>query len=710
MASAQPASAFPCLSLQLACLLLGAWLAFDAHGGGQAVAPPARDEARVPTTATDDWGAPARQPDERRAAAHAGGERRRPRLGIGEFATVDRRYRLPPARRHRFLHPAHADPHGTDSSRRALVARRSDGDGGADPGRRDIRQRRHPGDPAQPGPRRVPRGRAQPQDEHPQGRPGSAWRVVAQGALAAAADAHRDRAERSAGGDPGAPADLRRRGRGHFVAGGGLDRDVRGAEAEDPAHGAGRQPHPRRPRRFVPAAAPGLPRQSPGPGRRRHATRPRRLPGRPAMAGITGAGQLHVHRGRRYQDGAHRAGQGLRPVHQPQPGAAAAVQSLRLPAATAERCDPPARGRHGADRRVAGEGAGAAGGTAVSRRPWGVLLGWCLLAASAVQAESAIDRQQRELALLREGWYRQVPPAPVPLPMRTAGPADSGQDGVGILLRNVDMYLRGNIGFHVPEVKGWLVPNRAGQPVDFDRPQDMHFQVMEGEVLLSPRQLANLFNEHILAYDGTMLKDFRMSSAAGRLEVEGRVRPLGVGPWLPLRLGGGVEVDAASGALVYRPDQLKVIGLPLYGAMSLVGLPMSALVSLDRPGASLVGSAMRLDYRKVFPLLGIDGHVQEAWLDDQGLHLRFSQAPGQPSPVFSPPAAAGPSFLWLQSGDLKIFEILITYAQVLLKTETPDQVLTFNLQDYRKVLATGTTQVNEDGTFFMQVPPYANPL
>ncbi|MBG7025728.1 hypothetical protein I5J11_18620 [Pseudomonas aeruginosa] len=60
MASPQPASAFPCLSLQLACLLLGAWLAFDAHGGGQAVAPPARGEARVPTAATDDWG---RQPD-----------------------------------------------------------------------------------------------------------------------------------------------------------------------------------------------------------------------------------------------------------------------------------------------------------------------------------------------------------------------------------------------------------------------------------------------------------------------------------------------------------------------------------------------------------------------------------------------------------------------------------------------------------------------
>ncbi|MFP8979717.1 hypothetical protein ACLI36_24550, partial [Pseudomonas aeruginosa] len=60
MASAQPASAFPCLSLQLACLLLGAWLAFDAHGGGQAVAPPARVEARVPPA---DTAAGGRRPD-----------------------------------------------------------------------------------------------------------------------------------------------------------------------------------------------------------------------------------------------------------------------------------------------------------------------------------------------------------------------------------------------------------------------------------------------------------------------------------------------------------------------------------------------------------------------------------------------------------------------------------------------------------------------
>lgn len=52
-----------------------------------------------------------------------------------------------------------------------------------------------------------------------------------------------------------------------------------------------------------------------------------------------------------------------------------------------------------------------------------------------------------------------------------------------------------------------------------------------------------------------------------------------------------------------------MIGLLLYGVMSLVGLLMLVLVSFDWLGVSLVGSVMCLDYCKVFLLLGIDGYV-----------------------------------------------------------------------------------------------------
>ncbi|UVE18035.1 hypothetical protein NVV93_01120 [Pseudomonas sp. LS44] len=333
-----------------------------------------------------------------------------------------------------------------------------------------------------------------------------------------------------------------------------------------------------------------------------------------------------------------------------------------------------------------------------------MLLGIGLLGSSLAQADSAIERQQRELALLRQGWFQQTPPAPGHTAVRAAGVRDSGQDGVGLLLHNVDMYFQGGIGFHAPQLKGWLVPLQAGAPIDFDHPEAMRIEVLEGEVILSPQQLGNLFNQHILAYPESMLRDFVMRSVDGRLQVQGEVRPLGVGPWLPLRLDGAVSLDERAGLIDYQPDQLQVLGVPSYGAMSLVGLQLDSLVELERPGATLDGNRMRLDYHKVFPLLGIDGRVDASWLDEQGLHLRFAPLPGRAPMHFSPPAQAGNSYIWLQSGDVKIFEILITYAQVLLKSQA-DTPLMFSLKDYRKVLATGLTQVNEDGTFFMSVPP-----
>ena len=322
------------------------------------------------------------------------------------------------------------------------------------------------------------------------------------------------------------------------------------------------------------------------------------------------------------------------------------------------------------------------------------------------QAQSAIDRQQQELQLLRQGWFQQTPPDAGHAASRPGSVRDSGQDGVGLLLHNVDMYFEGGIGFHSPQLKGWLVPLKAGAPVDFDRPQDMRIQVTEGEVILDPQQLASLFNERILAYPQSMLRNFSMSIDGERLRVSGEVQPLGIGPWLPLRLAGSVRLEGDE--ILYQPDQVKVLGVPAYGAMSLVGLRLDSLVSLERPGALLRDNAMRLDYHRVFPLVGIDGKVDAAWLDAQGLHLRFARPAGSPPPRFEPPSLAGPSYIWLQSGDLKIFEILITYSQVLLKAERPEQTLSFNLKDYRKVLSTGITQVNEDGTFFMRVPPYAN--
>lgn len=328
-----------------------------------------------------------------------------------------------------------------------------------------------------------------------------------------------------------------------------------------------------------------------------------------------------------------------------------------------------------------------------------------ILSAAPALAENALERQQSQLKLLRSQWQQQTPPSLAHRALRPASERDSGQDGVGLLLNDVDMLFSGQVGFHSPHLKGWLVPLQAGEPVDFDRPEALRIEVSEGEVVLSPKQLASLFNEHILAYPETQLRDFAMHIEQGRLSVTGQVQPLGVGPWLPLKLSGRLTLNRAAGRLEYAPDHLKVLGVPAYGLMSLLGLPLSALVDLQRPGAVLAGNQMQLDYHSVFPLAQISGEVVDSRLDEAGLHLRFAPAKGAAPLRFTPPNGVSGSYIWLQSGDLKIFEVLISYAQVLLKSDSP-KPLQFSLRDYRKVLASGVAQVREDGSLVMQVPRY----
>lgn len=116
-------------------------LAFDAHGGGCAVAPftvSARADGRYDFDAADSF-------DERRAAAHAGGALARPGIESSRLWIADH------LRLHDDIigfHPAH-DPAWSRLNLAPLSPTIRNGDGGVDPGRRDNKM--PPATPAQPG-------------------------------------------------------------------------------------------------------------------------------------------------------------------------------------------------------------------------------------------------------------------------------------------------------------------------------------------------------------------------------------------------------------------------------------------------------------------------------------------------------------------------------------------------------------------------------
>ena len=108
-----------------------------------------------------------------------------------------------------------------------------------------------------------------------------------------------------------------------------------------------------------------------------------------------------------------------------------------------------------------------------------------------------------------------------------------------------------------------------------------------------------------------------------------------------------------------------------------------------------------LDHKKLFPPPELSGAVSAVDMTDEGLQLTFND---NLSARFSPPIDSLPdSFIWLQSGDPKIFDIVINNANVLVRSET-DEGLAFNLYDYRRQVASGHLTMDRSGTIVAYVP------
>ena len=166
------------------------------------------------------------------------------------------------------------------------------------------------------------------------------------------------------------------------------------------------------------------------------------------------------------------------------------------------------------------------------------------------------------------------------------------------------------------------------------------------------------------------------------------------GIWLPAHLDGNITLNE-NGLLVYSPTDVRALGIPLGGLLRLLGIKLTWLLQIDREGAQLVNNDLVLDHTKVFPPPALAGKVREVSLDEAGLRLKFND---NPAAKFTPPAHAPESFLWIQSGDVKLFNLVVTNANILVKDEDASGNLRFDLYGYRQLIAAkNVLTMAEDG-------------
>jgi hypothetical protein len=338
-----------------------------------------------------------------------------------------------------------------------------------------------------------------------------------------------------------------------------------------------------------------------------------------------------------------------------------------------------------------------------------VALGLAALVASALgrAAEAPMASAQRKtLDTVRQQWTQRCDPssgAP-----NASGPAVARNSGTAppvVQMRNVDFRITGDIGFHVHLLTAQLVPRTPGQAVDLDDPGQFDIRILGGDVTVPKASLDALFNTYLLDYSPRSLNALSLTPGDGVLDVSGglKLRNHFPGVWMPFGMRGTLELKE-SRYLVYTPTEARVMGIQTLALLKALGLQLSQLAPLDRGGAKLEGNTMVLDQYTVFPPPRLIGQMKTARVTPDGLVLGFGPAPALCAPA--PTDAA--SRIWIQSGDLKMYNVLVTNSRVLVTDTSTRGPLRFDLYHYREAAARGTTRMDADGTLRVDLAPAAS--
>jgi hypothetical protein len=80
---------------------------------------------------------------------------------------------------------------------------------------------------------------------------------------------------------------------------------------------------------------------------------------------------------------------------------------------------------------------------------------------------------------------------------------------------------------------------------------------------------------------------------------------------------------------------------------------------------------------------------------DEGLVLKFKRDASVAAA--RAPADAGRSFVWIESGDVKMFNSLVTNTRTYIKDSSNPGVMKFDLYEYRRDVSKGTVRMGVDG-------------
>jgi hypothetical protein len=277
---------------------------------------------------------------------------------------------------------------------------------------------------------------------------------------------------------------------------------------------------------------------------------------------------------------------------------------------------------------------------------------------------------------------------------REANARDAGFAETLLFIENTNFRFVGDIGFYVPKLSVSLIPTDPTLPVVFDDPTSFAIKPHQGSAVLSGKQLAALFNDHVFAFAGAPLRNMTLSTAQNELTLVGEL--MRRGKWAPFTMKGPMTLEG-NNILWYTPKKVVVAGDDATKILAAASVELDDLLKIDTGTVKLIGSKIRIDANKVFPPPALDLAITSATVEPRGLVLEFNSGV---NPAFPPKLMDRASYMIAKGGDVKFMRAMpINVAAQFMSADANDE-LDFNLYSYRDQVEQGWIQVREDGAIY----------
>ena len=254
-------------------------------------------------------------------------------------------------------------------------------------------------------------------------------------------------------------------------------------------------------------------------------------------------------------------------------------------------------------------------------------------------------------------------------------------------MKNVNLRVADNAVVGIRQLRGEVIPTRAGTSALLDSTSSFSIRITSGSVAISSADLGVILNRFVFGYKGSPLHDLHVRMEGTQL-IQTGVMHKGVDVKFEIT---STPVLTDSGWIKLSPNKVRVLGVNGQALLHALGLHLDNMLNLNGSTAARVhDDDIYLDPTKILPPPAIIGRLASVKVEGDALVQEFQRLPDDTLfSGYARPDSAAPNYLFFRGGHLRFGRLDMTDTQLQILDLDPSDPFDLFLAEYNKQLVAG---------------------